>query len=81
VGLYSVGDIVVRTVPLVTADRLDPARITHVKYRLKDSAKTRNWLASASGIDGEPYGIEADVFRRQELLVAFEEAMAERGAG
>ena len=63
--------------PLVGADRLDPDRVAYSKYRLKDSSKTRNWVEATGGIGGEPYGLEADVLRKKELLAAFEEAMEE----
>ena len=60
---------------LITQDKMAPERVVYAKYRLKNSSKTRNWVEKTGGIDGEPYGIEADAFKKHEIADTFKEKL------
>lgn len=63
--------------PLIQVNRLEPERLEYAKYKLKESSKTTNWLEKTGGINGEPYGLEANAFKRNEIIAAFEEESRE----
>jgi hypothetical protein len=42
------------------------------KYKLKKGTKTQNWLNATGGIDGQTFGLEADVLGGKRIEQAFE---------
>ena len=46
------------------------------KYRLKASARTRNWLEVTGGIAGEAFGLEADALGGKRVRQAYGDAVA-----
>lgn len=54
-----------------------PSHLLEVyKYRLKASARTRNWLEVTGGIAGEAFGLEADALGGKRVRQAYGDAVA-----
>jgi len=62
--------------PLVRPDRLVAEQVTLGRYVLPKGRKTTNWVRATGGIDGEPYGLEADAFPPAAIRDAFVAAAA-----
>ncbi len=60
--LHAFGVREVTVHPLIRPDRLAAAQVALGRYALPKGSKTTNWLRETGGIDGEPYGLEADAF-------------------
>ena len=56
---------------LVRPERLTAEQVRLGRYTLPKGSKTTNWLRTTRGIDGEPYGLEADAFPTELLRAAF----------
>jgi hypothetical protein len=57
--------------PLIRPDRLAAEQVALGRYALPKGSKTTNWLRETGGIDGEPYGLEADAFAPDVIRAAF----------
>lgn len=66
-----VREVVLHT--LIHPKRLSEERVHLSRYELKKDSKTSNWLRETGGIEGEPFGLEADAFGPGEIRVAFAE--------
>jgi hypothetical protein len=56
---------------LVRPARLPVEQVRLGRYTLPKGSKTTNWLRTTGGIDGEPYGLEADAFSTELIRAAF----------
>src|SRR5712692_6961450 len=57
--------------PLMRPERLTTAQVALGRYTLPTGSKTTNWVRETGGIDGEPYGLEADAFAPDVIRAAF----------
>jgi hypothetical protein len=57
--------------PLIRPERLTTEQVALGRYALPKGSKTTNWLRETGGIDGEPYGLEADAFPPEVIRAAF----------
>jgi hypothetical protein len=57
--------------PLIRPERLTTEQIALGRYTLPTGSKTTNWVRETGGIDGEPYGLEADAFPPEAIRTAF----------
>ena len=57
--------------PLIRPERLTTEQVALGRYALPKGSKTTNWLRETGGIDGEPYGLEADAFAPDVIRAAF----------
>jgi hypothetical protein len=57
--------------PLIRPERLTTEQVGLARYTLPKGSKTTNWLRETGGIDGEPYGLEADAFAPDVIRAAF----------
>jgi hypothetical protein len=57
--------------PLIRPERLTAEQVALGRYALPKGSKTTNWLRETGGIDGEPYGLEADAFPPEVIQAAF----------
>lgn len=57
--------------PLIRPERLTTEQVHLGRYTLPKGSKTTNWLRATGGIDGEPYGLEADAFAPEVIRAAF----------
>ena len=57
--------------PLIRPERLTTEQVALGRYVLPKGSKTTNWLRETGGIDGEPYGLEADAFPPETIRAAF----------
>ena len=57
--------------PLIRPERLSAEQIALGRYALPKGSKTTNWVRETGGIDGEPYGLEADAFAPDVIRAAF----------
>jgi len=57
--------------PLIRPERLTTEQVALGRYALPKGSKTTNWLRETGGIDGEPYGLEADAFPPDVIRAAF----------
>jgi hypothetical protein len=57
--------------PLIRPERLTAEQVALGRYALPKGSKTTNWLRETGGIDGEPYGLEADAFPPEAIRAAF----------
>jgi hypothetical protein len=57
--------------PLIRPERVTTAQVALGRYVLPKGSKTTNWLRETGGIDGEPYGLEADAFPPETIRAAF----------
>jgi hypothetical protein len=56
---------------LIRPERLAAEQVALSRYALPKGSKTTNWLRETGGIDGEPYGLEADAFPPDAIRAAF----------
>ena len=57
--------------PLIRPERLTTEQVALGRYVLPKGSKTTNWVRETGGIDGEPYGLEADAFAPDVIRAAF----------
>ena len=57
--------------PLIRPERLTTEQVALGRYTLPKGSKTTNWVRETGGIDGEPYGLEADAFPPEAIRAAF----------
>ena len=57
--------------PLMRPERLTTEQVALGRYALPKGSKTTNWVRETGGIDGEPYGLEADAFAPDVIRAAF----------
>jgi len=57
--------------PLIRPERLTTEQVALGRYTLPTGSKTTNWVRETGGIDGEPYGLEADAFVPDVIRAAF----------
>jgi hypothetical protein len=57
--------------PLIRPERLTTEQVALGRYARPKGSKTTNWLRETGGIDGEPYGLEADAFVPDVIRAAF----------
>ena len=57
--------------PLIRPERLTVEQVALGRYVLPKGSKTTNWVRETGGIDGEPYGLEADAFPPETIRAAF----------
>jgi hypothetical protein len=57
--------------PLIRPERLSAEQVALGRYALPKGSKTTNWLRETGGINGEPYGLEADAFPPEAIHAAF----------
>ena len=57
--------------PLIRPERLTTEQVALGRYTLPKGSKTTNWVRETGGIDGEPYGLEADAFAPEVIRAAF----------
>jgi hypothetical protein len=57
--------------PLIRPERLTTEQVALGRYTLPKGSKTTNWVRETGGIDGEPYGLEADAFAPDVIRAAF----------
>jgi hypothetical protein len=57
--------------PLILPQRLTTEQVALGRYTLPKGSKTTNWVRETGGIDGEPYGLEADAFAPDVIRAAF----------
>ena len=57
--------------PLIRPERVTTEQVALGRYALPKGSKTTNWLRETGGIDGEPYGLEADAFAPDAIRAAF----------
>jgi len=57
--------------PLIRPERVTTEQVALGRYVLPKGSKTTNWLRETGGIDGEPYGLEADAFPPDVIRAAF----------
>jgi|GEM_PF-1210241 len=57
--------------PLMRPERLTTEQVALGRYTLPTGSKTTNWVRETGGIDGEPYGLEADAFAPAVIRAAF----------
>jgi hypothetical protein len=57
--------------PLIRPERLTTEQVALGRYTLPKGSKTTNWVRETGGIDGEPYGLEADAFPAETIRAAF----------
>ena len=57
--------------PLIRPERLTAEQVALGRYTLPTGSKTTNWVRETGGIDGEPYGLEADAFAPDVIRAAF----------
>ena len=57
--------------PLIRPQRLTTEQVALGQYTLPKGSKTTNWVRETGGIDGEPYGLEADAFAPELIWEAF----------
>jgi hypothetical protein len=57
--------------PLIRPERLTTKQVALGRYTLPTGSKTTNWVRETGGIDGEPYGLEADAFVPDVIRAAF----------
>src|SRR2546430_12820258 len=57
--------------PLIHRARLAAEQVALGRYALPKGSKTTHWLRAPGGIDGEPYGLEADAFPPEVIRAAF----------
>ncbi len=69
VRTFGVGEVTLHS--LIHPQRLDPEKVSLSRYKLKKGSKTTNWLEETGGIEGEPYGLEADAFTKGDIRAAF----------
>lgn len=62
--------------PLIRPDRLAAEQVALGRYVLPKGSKTTNWVRETGGINGEPYGLEADAFVPDVIRAAFMEEAA-----
>ena len=66
--------------PLMTPKNLTDEQIELNKYRLsrkkRQRKKVNQWLGRTGGVDGRPFGIEADAMTPEQLTAAFEKQVA-----
>jgi hypothetical protein len=74
--LRAFGVVEVTLHTLVRPERLDAEQVHLSRYRLKKGSKTTNWLRATGGPAGEPYGLEADAFTKDDIRAAFVEEAA-----
>ena len=58
---------------LIRPERLAAEQVALSRYALPKGSKTSNWVRKTGGIDGEPYGLEADAFPPEVIRAAFVE--------
>ena len=56
---------------LIRPERLTTEQVALGRYTLPKGSKTTNWVRETGGIDGEPYGLEADAFAPETIRAAF----------
>lgn len=66
---------VVSVSSLVNPDELSSELVEVCKYKLKQEAKTSNWLKITGGISGEAFGLEADALEYSRLKGTYEKAV------
>ncbi len=66
---FGIGEVTLHS--LIHPQRLDSEKVNLSRYKLKKSSKTTNWLEETGGIEGEPYGLEADAFTKGDIRAAF----------
>jgi hypothetical protein len=69
--LWTFGVTEVTLHSLVRPARLTAEQVRLGCYTLPKGSKTTNWLRTTGGIDGEPYGLEADAFPTELIRAAF----------
>jgi hypothetical protein len=57
--------------PLIRPEHLSAEQVALGRYALPKGSKTTNWVRETGGIDGEPYGLEADAFAPAIIQAAF----------
>ena len=57
--------------PLIRPERVTTEQVALGRYTLPTGSKTTNWVRETGGIDGEPYGLEADAFAPDVIRAAF----------
>jgi hypothetical protein len=57
--------------PLMRPERLTTEQVALGRYTLPTGSKTTNWVRETGGIEGEPYGLEADAFAPDVIRAAF----------
>ena len=57
--------------PLIRPEHLSAEQVALGRYALPKGSKTTNWHRETGGIDGEPYGLEADAFPPEVIRAAF----------
>jgi hypothetical protein len=69
--LHAFGVQEVTVHPLIRPERLTTEQVALGRYTLPTGSKTTNWVRETGGIDGEPYGLEADAFPPDVIRAAF----------
>ena len=69
--LHAFGVEEVTVHPLIRPERLTTAQVALGRYTLPTGSKTTNWVRETGGIDGEPYGLEAEAFASDVIRAAF----------
>ena len=57
--------------PLMRPERLTAEQVALGRYALPTGSKTTHWVRETWGIDGAPYGLEADAFPPEVIRAAF----------
>jgi len=57
--------------PLMRPERLTAEQVALGRYALPTGSKTTHWVRETGGIDGAPYGLEADAFPPEVIRAAF----------
>jgi hypothetical protein len=69
--LHAFGVQEVTVHPLIRPERLTTEQVALGRYTLPTGSKTTNWVRETGGLDGEPYGLEADAFAPDVIRAAF----------
>ena len=56
---------------IVSPKRLSEEQIEMGKYKLRSGKKTESWMAETGGVNGEPFGIEANAFTPKQIEEIF----------
>ena len=56
---------------IIHPKHLSAEQIEGSKYKLKDEKKTRTWMGITGGVNGEPFGVEANAFTPKQIESIF----------
>ena len=76
VSLFDMKDM--RLWPIIRPDHLTAEQIELCKYSLTDTKKTDTWMEETGGINGEPFGIEANAFTPKQIEEIFLSCVGDR---